>query len=133
VLPTLRWGYQTFCLLINVRLTTTSLPVALRMLAGELRELFAAPVTSSLPWIDHPLLALMTVHDDRTAPDPTLLAQLGDQLHWALSSLADYLDVPNSATLAEVAATLHQLYAVAAGALLAHSGVAPTPELVRDV
>ena len=133
VLPTLRWGYQIFCLLINVRLTTTSLPLALRTLAGELRELFATPVTSSLPWIDPPLLALLAIHDDGTAPDPTLLAQLGDHQHWALSSLADYLDVSNSATSAEVAATLHQLFAVAAGALLAHSGVPPTPELVRGV
>lgn len=133
VLPTLRWGYQIFCLLIDVRLPTTSLPLALRTLAGELCELFATPVTSSLPWIDLPLLALLAVHDDGTAPDPTLLAHLGDHLHWALSSLADYLDVSNSATSAEVAATLHQLYAVAAGALLAHSGVAPTPELVRGV
>ena len=133
VLPTLRWGYQTFCLLINVRLKTASLPVALRTLAGELRELFSGPLTNSLPWIDPPLLVLLAVHDDGTVPDPTLLAQLGDRLHWALSSLADYLDVSNNATSAEVAVTLHQLYAVAAGALLAHSGVAPTPELVRDV
>lgn len=133
VLPTLRWGYQTFCLLINVRLTKTSLPVALRALAEELRELFAGSLITSLPWIDPPLLALFAVHDDGMAPDPTLLAQLGDRLHWALSSLADYLDVPNSTTSVEVAATLHQLYAVAAGALLAHSGVAPTPELMHGV
>lgn len=131
VLPTLHWGYQAFCLLLNVRLASASQPVALRSLAKELRELFAAPVSSSLLWIDRPLLALLAA--DGKAPAPALLAQLGDQLHWALNSLADYLDLPNGATPAEVAATLHQFYAVAAGAALAHSGVTPTPELVRGV
>ena len=85
-----------------------------------------------MPWLDSPLLALLTP-DGGTAPEPILLAQLGHQLHWALNNLADYLDLPDSTTPAETAATLHQFYAVAAGALLAHAGVAPTSELVHGV
>ena len=136
VLPSVRWGYHTFCLLSNARLMAVqrpaNLPATLRALAGELRDLFTAPAASSLPWLDAPLLALLTPNDG-TAPEPILLAQLGHQLHWSLNNLADYLDLPNSTTPAETVATLHQFYAVAAGALLAHTGVAPTSELVRGI
>lgn len=138
VLPTLRWGYQTFCLLMNARLAAALepvvIPAALAALAEELQHLFTAPATSALTWLDLPLLEWIDPHQECGRPDPVLLAQLGQQLRWALHSLAEYLrEQANSVTSAEVATTLHQFHAVAIGALLAQAGVAPTPELLRGV